>query len=329
MKVASGQRPVARKGLLFVGLAASLMALPARAEDLDLEAWWRDACLWEVGSNLEKVPAARKKLIAAGGPTLDFLIPGKLTAADTIITRALSMVITGIAGTATQPPQSPELRNKALAGLINALTSADANTRRNAADLLGQMGATEAADHIAPLLKDKDARGGALAALGALKAESCVPDIAAMARDKDVSERGRFTAVATLGAIGGKRAQEALLGFLSDKTATVRFAAQYALEAMSATGALVSKLRDPDRRAVLHAISALGRLGDRATRSDLKPLLDDGDPTVRGFVVEALGLMQKPSDAAWIRERLVTERDEFVKGKLIEALRRVESGGAE
>ncbi|MEK7466683.1 MAG: HEAT repeat domain-containing protein [Planctomycetota bacterium] len=308
---------------------AAFMSGTACAEDLDLEGWWRDACLWEVGSNLEKVPAARKKLIEAGAPTLDFLIPGKLTAADTIITRALSMVITGIAGTATQKPQSPELRNKALAGLINALTSTDAVTRRNAADLLGQMGATEAADRIAPLLKDKEARGGALAALGALKAESCVPDIAEMARDATVTERGRFTAVATLGAIGGRLAQEALLSFLSDKTATVRFAAQYALEALSSTGALVAKLRDPDRRARLHAISALGRIGDRSTRADLRPLLDDPDATVRGFAVEALSSMQKPSDAAWIRERMRSEKDEFVKGKLIEAMKRVESGGTE
>ncbi|KAF0240683.1 MAG: hypothetical protein FD180_4818 [Planctomycetota bacterium] len=329
MRVARCELRVARNGLVFAGLAAALIAMPARAEDLNLEAWWRDACLWEVGSNLEKVPAARKKLIEAGAPTLDFLIPARLDAADTIITRALSMVITGIAGSPAQPPQSPDLRNQAFSGLINALTSDKPNVRRNAADLLGQMGATEAADHIAPLLKDKDARGGALAALGALKAESCVPDIAAMARDPSVSERGRFTAVSTLGAIGGARAQEALLGFLSDKTATIRFAAQYALESLRSTGALVSRLRDPDRRARLHAISALGRIGERSTRSDLKALLDDADATVRGFVVEALGFMQKPSDAAWIRERLVTEKDEFVKGKLLEALRRVESGGTE
>jgi HEAT repeat protein len=327
--VTSGQRPVARNGLLIAGLAAALMARPARAEEPDLEAWWKDACLWEVGSNLEKVPAARKKLIEAGAPTLDFLIPAKLTAADTIITRALSMVITGIGGTATQEPQSPELRKKALDGLMTALSSADAVTRRNAADLLGQMGATEAAEKIAPLLKDPDARGGALAALGALKAEACVPDIAAMARDIDVSERGRFTAIATLGAIGGKLAQEALLEFLSDRTATVRFAAQYALEGLRSTGALVARLHDPNRRARLHVISALGRIGERSTRADLKPLLDDADPTVRGFVVEALGAMQKPSDAAWIRERLLTEKDEFVKGKLIEALQHVDSGGTE
>jgi HEAT repeat protein len=304
---------------VLVAAFATTLGLSARAEELDLEGWWKDACLWEVGSNLEKVPAARKKLIDAGAPTLDFLIPGKLTAADTIITRALSMVICGIAGTPTQKPQSPELRNKALAGLINALKSADANTRRNAADLLGQMGATEAADHIAPLLKDKDARGGALAALGALKAESCVPDIAAMARDKDVSERGRFTAVSTLGAIGGAEAQKELLGLLSDKSATVRFAAQYALEAMRAIGGFIEALGLADRRARLHALSGLGHIAERSTRENILPFLKCEDTTERGFAVEALSAMPKPSDRAWVEAMLVTEKDEFVRGKLLEA----------
>lgn len=316
MRVASGRRPAAR-GLVLMAVLS--MSLPAAAEELDLEGWWKDACLWEVGSNLEKVPAARKKLIEAGAPTIEFLIPGKLDAADTIITRALSMVITGIAGTATQKPQSPEIREKTIKGLIAAIDSNLPNVRRNAADLLGQLGATEAASKIAGLLADKDARGGALAALGALKAQSAVPAIAAMARDASVSERGRFTAVSTLGAIGGADAQAALLEFLGDKLATVRFAAQYALEAMRSTGAFVSRLRDADRRVRIHALSALGHLAERSTRADIRPLLDDPDATVRGFAVEALAAMPKPSDRAWVDAMLVTEKDEFVRGKLLEA----------
>ncbi len=319
MRVASGRRPAARGLLLLAGLAATSMTRPAAAEDLDLEAWWKDACLWEVGSNLEKVPAARKKLIEAGAPTIEFLIPGKLDVADTIVTRALSMVICGIAGTATQRPQSEEIREDAIAGLIACIDSPSANVRRNAADLLGQLGATRAAWKIATLLTDKDARGGALAALGALKAQSAVPAIVAMAKDSSVSERGRFTAVSTLGAIGGPDAQTALLEFLADKSATVRFAAQYALEAMRSTAAFVSSLRATDRRVRLHALSGLGHLAERSTRADIRPLLEDADPTVRGFAVEALAAMPKPSDREWVEAMLVTEKDEFVRGKLLEA----------
>lgn len=314
-----------RNRVLLAGLAAVSMAIAAHAEDLDLEGWWKDACLWEVGSNLEKVPAARKKLIDAGAPTIEFLIPSRLDVSDTIVTRSLGLVVTGIAGTAARPAQSPEIRRRTVDLLMSALDAPQPNVRRNAADLLGQLGATEAASKIAALLTDKDARGGALAALGALKAESSAPQIAGLARSPDASERARFTAIATLGAIGGHDAQEALVEFLSDKAAPIRFAAQYALEAMHSTGALVAQLPSPHRRARLHAISALGHLADRATRADLKPLLDDPDATVRGFVVEALSAMPKPSDRAWIADRLVTEKDPFVRGKLEEALRIVEN----
>lgn len=303
----------------LVALAVTAMAATARAEDADLEAWWKDACLWEVGSNLEKVPAARKKLIDAGEKTIDFLVPGKLDAADTIITRALSMVITGIAGTPAQPPQSDAIRTRTIAGLMTALESDKPVVRRNAADLLGQLGAAEAADRIAKLLTDKDARGGALAALGALRVQSSVPAIAAMARDTSVSERGRFTAVSTLGAIGGPAAQAALIDFLADPKAAVRFAAQYALEQMRSTGALAAALARDDRRVRLHALSALGHLADRSTRPAIRPFLSDPDATVRGFAVEALSAMPKPSDRAWIEAMLVTEKDEFVRGKLLEA----------
>lgn len=307
----------------FALLLFAALALPCRAEEpLDLDAWWRDSCLWEVGSNLEKVPAARKKMIEAGAPSLDYLIPSKLNAADTIITRAFNMIITGICGAGGQKKDAA-LWQKAVDGLTAALENPDGIVRRNAADLLGQLGAQDSAPKIAKLLSDKDARGGALTALGALKAASSVPEIAAMARSADAPERARFTAVATLGAIGGPAAQEALLTFLGDKASPVRYAAQYALEAMRATGALLTKINDPDRRTRLHAINALGRLADRATRADLKPLLDDPDPTIRGFVVEALTAMSKPSDETWIRHLLTSERDPFVKGKLGEALKRV------
>lgn len=303
----------------MVAAFSAALGLSARAEELDLEGWWKDACLWEVGSNLEKVPAARKKLIEAGEPTIDFLIPGKLDQADTIITRALSMVICGIAGTPTQKPQSPEIREKTIKGLIAAIDSTSPVVRRNAADLLGQLGADEAASKIAGLLSDKDARGGALAALGALKAQSAVPAIAAMAKDPAVSERGRFTAVSTLGAIGGAEAQKELLGLLSDKSATVRFAAQYALEAMRAIGGFIEALGLADRRARLHALSGLGHIAERSTRGNILPFLRCEDTTERGFAVEALAAMPKPSDRAWVEAMLVTEKDEFVRGKLLEA----------
>lgn len=295
-----------------------LMALPAGAQE-DFDALWKEACLWEVGSNVERVPAARKKLIEAGAPVLDFLIPGKLDAADSIITRALSMVILGIA------EKDPALRKKAVDGLAAALESEKPVVRRNAADLLGQLGASETAPAIAKLLKDKDSRGGALMALGAFKLESSVPSIAELLDAEGSPERLRVLCVVTLGAIGGPEALASLVAHLADKAAAVRFAAQYALEGLRAVETLRALLADPDKRVRLHALSALGRLGDRAARADVRPLAGDADPQIRGFAVEALTAMLKPSDRDWMRPALEREKDPFVKGKLEEALRRIDA----
>lgn len=295
-----------------------MMALPAGAQE-DFEAVWKEACLWEVGSNLERVPAARKKLIEAGAPALDFLIPAKLDAADSIITRALSMVILGIA------EKDAALRKQAVDGLAAALSSEKPFVRRNAADLLGQLGAVETAPAIAKLLKDKDARGGALAALGAMKQESSVPSIAELLDAEGSPERLRVACIVTLGAIGGADALASLDRHLSDPAAAVRFAAQYALEGLRAVETLRARLADPDRRVRLHALNALGRIGDRAMRADIRPLAGDVDPQIRGFAVEALTTMLKPSDRDWMRPALEREKDPFVKGKLEEALRRIDA----
>jgi hypothetical protein len=275
-------------------------------EPRDLATLWRDACLWEVGSNTEKVPEARRRLVVEGERSLDYLIPAKLDTKDTLVTRALNVVITGIGKSAT-------------ARLVPCLDSGKADVRRNAADLLGALGATETAPAIAKLLADPDARLGALAALGQLKSPAAVPQIAALMQS-DAPERVRYTAAATLGAVGGDDAIRALLGQLSSPVAPLRFAAQYALEALKANEALRSRLGDADLRVRLHAIAALGHNRDDASRADLLRLLGDPSPIVRGFAAEALAPMLDPSDRPILESRLVMETDPFVRGKLSLAL---------
>ena len=276
------------------------------AESGDLAALWRDACLWEVGSNAEKVPEARRRLVAEGARVLDFLIPAKLDTKDTLVTRALNVVITGIGKDAAER-------------LVPCLGSDKADVRRNAADLLGALGATEAAPAIAELLADPDARLGALAALGQLKSPAAVPQIAAL-MESDAPERVRYTAAATLGAVGGDEAVRALAGQLSSPVAPLRYAAQYALEALKATGALRARLGDADLRVRLHAIAALGHIQDRASRPDLLRFLEDPSPLVRGFAAEALAAMPDPSDRPIVQARLAGETDPFARGKLTLAL---------
>jgi HEAT repeat protein len=292
-------------------LASSAALAQAPPPDTrDIETLWKEACLWEVGSNAQIVPAARQALIARGESVLDWLIPARLDTKDTLITRALNVVVTGIGPAAATPR------------LVAALASESSSVRRNAADLLGALNAREAAPAIAKLLADPDARLGALSALGALKATDTVAAIASLLADEAAPERARVTAAATLGKIGGPDAIVALAGHLGARAAAVRFACQYALQIDEAAPALRTALIHPDPRVRLHAMAALGAIAGPASRAAIVLRLSDPSPTMRGFAAEALARVQQASDAALLRALLARETDPFARGKIEAALSR-------
>lgn len=294
----------------LIGLALLALAGAAHA-DASLDELWRDACLWEVGSNAEKVPAARQALIAKGDEALAHVIPGKLDTKDTLVTRALSVVVTGVKGSAA-------------ARLRDALEDPRANVRRNAADLLGQLGDAESAPLIAPLLDDPDTRGGALAALGALKSQAAAPAVVRVARGgAGIRERERVTACVTLGGMGGAEAERALLALLSDASVQVRYAAEAALVAMSSRDAVVPLLAPTaDAHARFHAIHVLGATGDATVAPKLAALLRDPSPVLRGVAAEALASFATAKERAALKAALAKETDPFARGKLEEAVAR-------
>lgn len=287
-----------------------LYAATPAPEAPDLAALWRDACLWEVGANAEKVPAARRALIAEGERSLAFLIPHQLDTKDTLVTRALDVVITGIGKSAAE-------------ALVKSIDSDNANVRRNVADLLGSLGVVEAAPAIAKLLGDPDARLGALAALGKLKATAATSAVARVMH-AEAPDRVRYTAALTLGQIGGEEAIAALGKELGATSAPLRFAAQYALEGVKAVAALRARLGDADPRVRLHAVAALGHIGDASVRADLMAFLDDGDGIVRGFAIEALTTMLDEDVRARFERLLAVEQHPFARGKVLAALQRTD-----
>lgn len=287
-----------------VAVILAVASLACAEEDMD--ALWRDACQWRVGSAVESTNAAREKLVALGAASLDYIIPAKLDTADGLVMEAIQEVVVKIGGEAVER-------------LLPCLDAESPNTRRLTAILLGKLGARDAAPRIAELLQDKDARGGALDALGALKAAEAVPAIAELMRTAD-KERARIACLGTLAAIGGDEALQDILSALSDKGAAVRFGAQFALEKMKAVEPLRARLLDADPRVRLHAIHALGRIADAAARDDLLALLDSEDPIVRGFVAEAVAPMLQPSDADALRAHLDKETHPFARGKIEAAL---------
>ena len=132
----------------------------------------------------------------------------------------------------------------------------------------------------------------------------------------------RFTAAATLGSIGGADAERALVEELGATAAPVRFAAQYALEKLKAVDALRGALASSDRRVVLHALAALGRVGDESARPDVLRFLGDPSPVVRGFAADALGTMLSDPTRAILDQALAAETDAFARTKMEQALER-------
>ncbi len=287
-----------------VAVLLALASLACAEEDMD--ALWRDACQWRVGSAVASTNAAREKLVALGSASLDYIIPAKLDTTDGLAVEAIYEVVVKIGGEAAER-------------LMPCLDAESSNVRKITASLLGKLGCVAAVPRIAELLNDKDARGGALEALGALKAVDAVAAIADLMRTAD-KERARVACLGTLAAIGGDGALEVILSALSDKGAAVRFAAQFALEKMKAVDPLRARLSDPDPRVRLHAIHALGRIGDAAAREDLLALLASEDPIVRGYAAEALTPMLQPGDSDAMRARLDLETHPFARGKLVAAL---------
>lgn len=282
-----------------------LLAVVATADD-EMDALWKDACQWEVGSAIPSMRAARDKLVAKGPAALDYIIPAKLDTEDGLVIRAIDEVVTKVGGDAA-------------ARLLPCLESDHPNVRKVTASLLGKLGAKEASPRIAKLLGDPDARGGALEALGMLKAVEAVPSIAELVASAPL-ERTRVACIGTLAAIGGEEAETAILSALSAKGAAVRFAAQFALEKLKAVEALRARLTDEDARVRLHAIAALGHIGDAAAHDDLLGLIDSKSAVERGFAAEAIAATRKPEDAERLKAALAKETDPFAKGKLQAAL---------
>jgi len=288
---------------------AAVTPVPADLDQRSLDDLWEMACLWEVGSNKEIVPAARAELVRRGAPVLDWLIPAKLSTSDTLVTRALEVVVQGVGAKEAAPR------------LMAQLSATDPSVRRNAASLLGFVGAKEAAPELGKLLSDPDARLGALQALGTLADPASVPDIAGLARS-DAPERVRYAAVSTLGQIGGSAAEKELVFQLGSDVPTIRFAAQYALEKAKAVDPLRAALKTNDEHVILHALAALGRIGDESARPDVLAFLGHPSAQVRGFAADALGAMLNDPTRAILRQALAAETDGFARKKMQQALAR-------
>lgn len=177
------------------------------------------------------------------------------------------------------------------------------SVRGSAAESLGELGLTDAADKLAGLLWDDDAgvRRSAVSSMGRLKAKGQASEVGRLLRDPNAAVR-RSAAVAIF-EVGGSDYTESLEALVEEKDAIARVHAILSLCRFGVgrhAKAAVELLPHADAHLRGDAVEALGFLGDKQYAAPLVPLLKDPEAGVRIKAAAALGRMGAREHAAEI-----------------------------
>ena len=175
--------------------------------------------------------------------------------------------------------------------LINLLNDKDPRLRKNAAILIGRIGAVEAVNKLGFALKDDDpsvryAVTEALSLLGGDEANRYLLNALT-----DESSVIRASAALGLASSAGKDALEPLMLLLNDSDDSVRVAAAKALGIVGDTRAvshLINALIDRNGFVVTTAIMALGRIGGQDARDALIRMTNSDDREIRRTAIRSL-----------------------------------------
>lgn len=186
-----------------------------------------------------------------------------------------------------------EAGNKIVDDLVAAIDDEQNVVRIRIVDTLKQIGGSRALNALKGALRDKDGfvRAKAAYALGFLQSNKAWKDLAAALADQEVLMRAN--AAEALGKIGDRRAVPSLIDSLADPTAIVRAKSAWSLGRIgfnSATSDLIKASRDstsPEVRA--NATLALGQIAEPRSVFRIAEAARDDNARVREHAVEALG----------------------------------------
>jgi HEAT repeat protein len=269
----------------------------------DLEKLWALASKWTVGEMADVIPVARDRLFAMGEPALR-------KARSRVGTRS------GLELRAVQD-QLKRFGEKSLPPLVAMLKDKDPRRRSQAAGLLADLGATETAKQILPLLDESKTKSGALDALARLGDASVWPEVAKLLEDE--SERARVAAIRCLQKLKAIEAAPALRKRLTAMDMfTVRFAAEDALVSFGRAEGLLELARSAsDLTQRRHAIRALGRMGSPGAQELIQELVQTPDWRVRFDAVGALAAyLEDPSARVHLELRGEQEKNPYVRSRL-------------
>jgi len=209
--------------------------------------------------------------------------------------------------------------------IFETLRDKDPAIRTGAVRVLGLAAQARAIPRLAEAAKDsdQDVRRAAVAALGTIKDPTTVPPLIEALKDSYWFVRS--DAADALGREHDGRAVEPLFALIGDSDKTVQSSAENALVLLASTKGIsgepfAARLNDPNPKAVmvsavclavqkdaratpvllklagssdaearLHAVKALGEMGDRSVIPTLRQLLHDSEINVRGWSIIGLG----------------------------------------
>ena len=192
--------------------------------------------------------------------------------------------------------------------LITALIDKDGYVRSAAAEALGKIGDARAVDPLIAAMQyrdeqiyedneDGEARLNAALALGKIGDLRAMSALLEVASSKDLLLASY--AIDALGMLGDTRSIPTLIDALHVHDQDVPKAACNALIRIGAPAVrpLIQSLQSSEGYWRLHALRALGGIGDRRALDSVQSLLDDPDEYVRMNAAQALAAIQKKNSA--------------------------------
>lgn len=183
---------------------------------------------------------------------------------------------------------------------IPYLEDKDPILRKNAALILGRLGAEESMGALAYALKDDDVavRQAVVEALSLMKGDESIKYLVLALTDENPSIRA--SAALSLGFRGGVRVLEPLILLLSDSDASVRVAA---IKSLGMTGErmavkhLIAMLADQNGFIVATALESLGKLGGEEAMNALIGMLASSDKEIRRTAIRSIASFEGIEDA--------------------------------
>jgi len=300
-----------------------VIVLNQQTQEKKIEALFKDAALWQVGENIEKVKKAREELIKIGKPSLEYICEKKLNTDKTLELRAIEAVAKG-------------LKDEAIPLLLDKLNSENDTVRKNVAWVLGKIEAKNAAPkliHALNIEKNHKVEARMIEALGRIGDTTATPHIIPYLEDKH--ELLKIKAAEAIGKLNDKRGVEPLIKSLDDEFFTVRGTSSWALGEIGDKGLseilyVLNNVKG-DTTLLINLVDVLGKIGETIKESDISRLnsikravlsyLDSNNWVLRGHTIETLSKIKSEGIVTILKAKYEIETHPFVLRKYEEALK--------